>query len=127
MTPLIDVCLVLLVFFIMTATVAALQTRLDAPTVSNEKTKVAVVTEKEVAEQMIVVKATMEDGEPVIRVEGDVVDLNKLLRELIGYRKSSGKTTLLLEHDDEVPQDTVVQILDRAKEADIHRVRLLVP
>jgi biopolymer transport protein ExbD len=127
MNALIDVCLVLLIFFILTTTVAALQKRLEAPTATGEQGKVAVVTEKQIEEQMIWVKANMVNGEPQITLEKDVVDIAKLLRELRAYVKRSRKTEMLLEHDDEIPHETVVQILDSAKGAGIDRVRLAVP
>ena len=44
MNPLIDVCLVLLVFFILTTSYAAFMKRIEAPSVSGEKAKVAVLT-----------------------------------------------------------------------------------
>jgi len=53
MTPLIDVCLVLLVFFMLTATVAALQTRLDAPGIEKDNKRIPVVTKDHVDKQMI--------------------------------------------------------------------------
>src|SRR5262245_34775447 len=82
MNALIDVCLVLLIFFILTTTVAALQKRIEAPSATDEKAKVATVTKEQVEEQMILVKANMENGEPVIRIEDTVVERAKLLREL---------------------------------------------
>src|SRR5262249_36188250 len=97
MTPLIDVCLVLLVFFILTTTAAALQKLLEAPAVSADKPTVAVVTKEQVAEQMIVVKAKMENGEVVIRVEDQVVDPARLLRELRAFARASKKSMLLFE------------------------------
>ena len=50
MNALIDVCLVLLIFFILTTTVAAMQKRLEAPSVEEGKVKVAVVTKEQVKE-----------------------------------------------------------------------------
>src|SRR4051794_10516545 len=53
MNALIDVTLVLLIFFILTTTVAAMQKRLEAPTPEEGKVKVAVITDKQVQEQYI--------------------------------------------------------------------------
>jgi biopolymer transport protein ExbD len=124
MTALIDVCLVLLVFFILTTTVAALQKRLEAPSAEQGAVaKIPIVTEKEVAEQMIHVTAKMENDEPVIRVEGKVVAPDNLVGELRRYvRGKEKKTKLLLEHDDHVSQETVVQIIDAAKGAGVERI-----
>jgi biopolymer transport protein ExbD len=128
MNALIDVTLVLLIFFILTTTVAALQKRLEAPTVDDKtKVKVPVITEKEVQEQMIHVKAVMENGSPVVKIEETTVDPVRLVAELRKFVKETRKTDLLLEHDDNVPHDLVVKIIDSAKGAGMNRVRLLVP
>jgi biopolymer transport protein ExbD len=125
MTALIDVCLVLLVFFMLTTTVAALQTRLEAPDVG-DKPKVKVITKEKVEQQMIVCSANMENGAPVIRIEDKVVDGNRLTPEFRRFVNSTGKTSLLLEHDDQVPHETVVRIIDAAKGAGMDRVSLVV-
>jgi biopolymer transport protein ExbD len=128
MNAMIDVCLVLLVFFILTTTVAALQHRMEAPTVE-EKGKVGVlkVTKEQVEQTMIHVAAKMEGGEPVVRLEGKVVELSALPRELRRLVGQTKKTKLLLEHDDDVPHDYVVQIMDAAKGARMDGVSLVLP
>ncbi len=127
MNALIDVTLVLLIFFILTTTVAALQKRLEAPTADPSKVKVPVFTKEQVLEQMIHVTAKMEDGKPVVRIEETPVDPVRLVAELRKFVKETRKTDLLLEHDDFVPQDLVVKIIDSAKGAGMNRVRLVVP
>lgn len=127
MNALIDVCLVLLVFFILTTSVAALQQRLDAPTPDSSRPALPRYTKEKVAQQMIHVKATQEGERTVLRVEDQVIDPNRLVAEFRRYVRSTGKTELLLEHDDNVPQETVVHIIDAAKGAGMDRVRLLVP
>jgi biopolymer transport protein ExbD len=124
----IDVCLVLLVFFILTTTVAALQHRMEAPT-AEEKGKVGVlkVTKEQVEQTMIHVSAKMEGGEPVVKLEGAAVELSALPRELRKLVGKTKKSQLLLEHDDDVPHDYVVQIMDAAKGARMDGVRLLLP
>lgn len=126
MNALIDVCLVLLVFFILTTAVAALQKRLEAPSAEKGKIDVPVVG-KDVIEQMIAVTVTMEGGQPVIRIEKDVVTPDRLLRDLKRYAARTKKTELLLQHGDDVPHEAVVQVLDAARGARLNRVRLLVP
>jgi len=76
---------------------------------------------------MILVVARMEGGKPVVKIEDKVADPEKLLPEMRRFAKASGKTTLLLDHDNEVPQDLVVKIIDAAKGAGMDRVRLVVP
>lgn len=127
MNALIDVTLVLLVFFILTTTVAALQQRMEAPSVEQGKVGPRVVTKQEVAQSMILVKARMENGELVLTVEDKVVPLDRLLPELRAMVGKTKKSVLLLDYDDNVSHDLVVQIIDAAKGAQMSSVRLVVP
>src|SRR5437667_12112737 len=75
MNPLIDVALVLLIFFILTTTYVALQKYLDMPSTDPQNpSRLKTVTQKKVDETMIKVRARQQDGKTVIRVEEDVVD-----------------------------------------------------
>lgn len=129
MTALIDVTLVLLIFFILTTSYAALQKILEAPTVTIDKeTGVPMVTQDQVKEFMIQVKVTMENNQPVIRVEGKIVDEDSLMSELLNYtRGEKRKTDLLIECDPNVPRQTVVLIQDKAKGAKVQKLYRLVP
>lgn len=127
MTPLIDVCLVLLIFFILTTSYAILQKRLEAPGVSADKVGPAVVTTEKVKQQMVRVAVRMENGKPVIRVEDEVVSADDLENKLRGFVKATSKTQLLFEHEYDVPQSTVVAVLDAAKGAGMEKVSLVVP
>ena len=126
MNALIDVCMVMLIFFILTTSVAAMQKQMEAPTVSRDKAGVKMVTREQVEASLIHVVAKMTNGEPVIQVEGKETPLEQLRAALRGQATPS-KTTLLLEHDDLVPQDVVVQIIDKAKAAGLKGVQMLVP
>ena len=128
MTPLIDVCLVLLIFFILTTTYAVLQKRLEAPGVSADKAGPAVVTKEKVAQQMIWVKVQMDNnGLPVFKVEDEVVSPENLESKLRTFVKSTSKTQLLFEHDYDVPQSAVVAVIDAAKGAGMEKVSLGLP
>jgi biopolymer transport protein ExbD len=127
MNALIDVCLVLLVFFMLTTTVAALQTRIEAPGLGEKDKRVKVVTKEQVEQQMIVCKVTMNGDEPVILVEDKQVDPARLVREFKGFVRSTGKTMLLLEHSDNVPHGVVVQVIDAANGAGMNQVQLVIP
>ncbi len=122
MTPLIDVCLVLLIFFILTTSYAVLQKRLEAPGVSGQKAGPAVVTTEKVREQMVWVKVRMEDGKPVFQVEQERVDPSQLENELRKFVRATKKTQMLLEIDDEVPHSVEVAVFDAAKGAGIEKV-----
>jgi biopolymer transport protein ExbD len=126
MNALIDVCLVLLIFFILTTSYAVLQSRLEGYDLDTTKPGLPVVTKEEVAQKMILVNVKMEDGKPVTRVEGKVVEPARLTAELIKYRGSKGSAILLLEADPKVPHGAVVAVQDAAKGADMKKVLRLV-
>lgn len=124
---LIDVCLVLLIFFILTTSYAVLQKRLEAPGVSGDRLGPAIVTKEKVAQQMIGVTVRMVDGKPVTKVEDQVVEPSRLEAELRRFVSSSGKTQLFLDHEDDVPQRAIIEVLDAAKGAGIEKVNQVVP
>src|SRR5262249_38253026 len=122
MNPLIDVCLVLLIFFILTTSYAALQKVLDMPAASAERVKdIPVVPRDKIEEFMIQVQARMEDGRPGIRVEKKEVDPRRLVAELQRWTQQSKKAQMLLDAAG-VDWETVVRIQDAAKGADIQKV-----
>ena len=136
MNTLIDVCLVLLVFFILTAAVAATQKMIAMAGTTGEGVQGPPRVTKEKVEQfMIKVEVRQErrtvDGETkevsVIKVEDKEVPRDALLAELTRYARASGKTELLIDHSPKVPHGVVVAIQDAAKGAGISRVHILVP
>jgi biopolymer transport protein ExbD len=125
MNPLIDVCLVLLIFFILTTSYAALQRVLDLPGISAKKLEgPPVVTKEKVKEFMIKVEARQQDGFSLIRVEDEVVEPSELVGVLRRYVKDTRKTELLIDAAD-VNWGTVVTIQDAAKGAGVQRAHLL--
>jgi biopolymer transport protein ExbD len=127
MNALIDVCLVLLVFFILTTSYAVLQTRMDMPNVSTDQVALPQVTDKFVENQTVHVVVKMENGKPVIRVEGKVTDPKDLQVTLTRSHRAKQTSTLLLEHDGDVPHGVIVDVEDAAKGAKMNRVLLVVP
>jgi biopolymer transport protein ExbD len=126
MNPLIDVCLVLLIFFILTTTYAALQKVLDMPGMSGKNLKGPIVkTKQQVEEFTIKVEARQENGQPVIRVEDEVVDLANLTKTLSRYINKTHKTELLLDASDDVDWGTIVAVQDAARGAHVSKVNLL--
>jgi biopolymer transport protein ExbD len=127
MNALIDVCLVLLVFFILTTTYAELQKMLDSPNLAPDADqKLPVVTRQQVEQSMIQVTVKETDKGPVIRVEGQEVEPDQLvpvLKQFVGPHK----VELLLDHDRAVPHGTIVAIEDAAKSAHIDRVLIAIP
>ena len=127
MNALIDVCLVLLVFFILTTSYAALQKILDMPRVSQDKAGPPKITKEQVERLMIKVEARMQDKAPVVKVEGETVPLENLVPVLGRFRSQTNKTQILLDADADVPHGVTVAIQDAAAGARIGEVRMLVP
>ncbi len=131
MNALIDVCLVLLVFFILTTSYAAIQKMLEMPGLSAENVGVPKVTKEKVEQTMIKVEIRMEKGAdkdvPVIKVEGEKVDRAGLVLALTRLKKASNKTQLLLDYSPDVPYGVVIAVQDAAQGAKIEAVHILVP
>src|SRR5438105_7551005 len=123
MNPLIDVCLVLLIFFILTTSYAALQQVLQMPGTSQKKLEGPLVrTPEALAEFTIKVTARIQNGKPVISVEGEVIDPDNLMATLKRYWKATRKTELLLDASDDVDWGTLIAIQDAALGAKLQRV-----
>src|SRR5690242_4065588 len=129
MNALIDVCLVLLIFFMITTTYAALQKRMDAPdtTKKGPESKLRAVTKKQVENEMVRVNVKREGGKPVIYVEDKPVPVDDLEPSLRQFVRNTGRTQLLLSYDDKVPHGTIVAIEDAAKQARLDQVLLVMP
>jgi biopolymer transport protein ExbD len=126
-TALIDVTLVLLIFFILTASYAALQSRLDSPDLQPGTKGALEITPDKAREQMIFASIKLEGGKPVIRVEDKVVEEGKLQAVLKSYVSSTSKTMLLLDVDPKVTHGTTVTVQDAAAMVGITKVLRLVP
>ncbi len=121
MNPLIDVCLVLLIFFMLTASYAALQKYIESPNLNpksiNDVPKMSKATLEEVA---IPVSAKKEGDKTVIRVDKEVVDLKELNAMLKKALKANPKKTKMwLDIDDKVPYGTYIAITGEAAEVGI--------
>lgn len=124
MNPLIDVALVLLIFFILTTSYAAIQKMLEMPKVTSDKQGAFVVSKEKAKQLTILVKVRTENGKPVIQVEDQVVEPATLEAALSRYVKDTNKTELLLDVMD-ADWQTVVSILDAAKGAGIKQAHFL--
>lgn len=136
MNALIDVCLVLLIFFILTTTYAtAVQKIVPMPTVQSDGSMAKKVKIEDVKKRMIRMEATMRDGKLVVRLEnqpasvtaddGVSVDEDKLRDALRPYvRGEDGKSEILLDARG-ISWGTVIAIQDVAKSAGIRQIRHL--
>jgi biopolymer transport protein ExbD len=125
MNPLIDVCLVLLIFFILTTTYETIRKVLDMPGGSAREKPQAYTNVKniqDVRKFTVYVMAKMENGKPVIRVEDQVVpeSLPELTDAIKKFVASTRKTEMLLDAKT-VEWGTVVTIMDAAQGAGIQK------
>ena len=127
MTPLIDVTMVLLVFFILLFTYSVLEKRLEAPNASKQRAGPRVISPTDVKNQMIMVKANRVNGQTVFHIEDKDVARERLETELAGFVRQTKHTTMLLDAAPDVSHGDTVFIQDKAKGAGIESVLLLAP
>ena len=137
MNALIDVCLVLLVFFILTTSYAILQKLVTAPGVGEQaKDGSHIISHEQVDRAMIEVEVRMAQAggkgkfTPVCLVKEDAkkpakpVEKQALADKLQEISKKTGKKEVLLDCDDSVPLGYVQEVRDDAASAGINMVRL---
>ncbi len=138
MNALIDVCLVLLIFFMITTAYATMvQKSVPLPITKADAKGIRVVRVDEVKSKMIRVQAYHDKaGAPVVRVEGQTlndvltkdgtkIDADKLRDALRPYVKGEDhKTEVLLDARD-ITWENVIQIQDGARAAGVQVVRHL--
>jgi biopolymer transport protein ExbD len=120
MNPLIDVALVLLIFFILTTTYETIRKVLDLPGASSKTPGAIRRVDKATAEKLtIIVTVTQEAGQPVVRIENQPVRIDELESALKNVVASSKKTTMLLDASSEVDYGVVMAVMDAAGGAGI--------
>ena len=132
MNPLIDVCLVLLVFFILTTSYAtAVMKVIPLANVVDSKKGVPVLTQKDVNQRMIRVEATERDGKLHVRIQNQSADVltpdgqfdgRKLEAAIRPYTQGNDRKTELLLEARGLDWGTVVRLQDHAKAAGIQAV-----
>src|SRR5262245_36278383 len=127
MNPLIDVALVLLIFFILTTSYATLRRAIDLPEVPNdEKGKTVQQPPKEdLLARVFKVKLFMGDSNAVlVQVEEKTVPLSDAEREITAAVKGTGKREMYLDVAGDVPWGAEAQVYDIAKGLDIRQIYL---
>jgi biopolymer transport protein ExbD len=126
MNPLIDVCLVLLIFFILTTTYAALEKVVEMGNISADNPQgLPVVSREKVDKFMIKAQIRQEGGRPVIRIEDQVVDPEDLVPAIKRYVNDKHKTDILIDTSKDVPWGEVIRVHDAAKGANVLHVHYL--
>ncbi len=122
MTALIDVCLVLLIFYILTTSYTQLQAAIENPSLAGDVERPPKIDMEQIRDQMIRVTVKLDKQEkPIIRIEDKVVEERMLTAE---FRKLIGpkRTTVLLVFDGDVRNKTLTTIEDSAKQAGVNSI-----
>lgn len=119
MNPLIDVALVLLIFFILTTSYDAIRKVIDAPQVSKKgETKLRVLESSEVSKYVRIEARPSADGKSVVyKVDGAEVP-ERNLYEAVAVGKAQQKTKIVIDAQD-VTWDAVIQIIAVGKRLDM--------
>jgi biopolymer transport protein ExbD len=132
MNPLIDVCLVLLIFFILTITYATLERALDVPD-DNAEDKASPkiqINDPNVKDRIFIVTAKMDGERAIIKLGtrmGEKSDLkevapDRLFTDMEALINSTGRRDMVLDIEKDVPWGVETSILDAAKGNKIHNI-----
>jgi biopolymer transport protein ExbD len=127
MNPLIDVALVLLIFFILTTSYATLRRAIDLPEApTEEQGKVTQVQKPEdIRDRVFKVKVMMGDSNTVlVQVEEKTVPLADAEKEITAAVKGTGKREMYLDVAGDVPWGAEARIYDIAKGLDVRQIYL---
>jgi biopolymer transport protein ExbD len=120
MNPLIDVALVLLIFFMLTTTYQELRKEFEPPA-PERNPHGHTITSDELKRATVRVTARMENGQPVYRVENEVVAEGDLEAKFKEY-KDAEHDKLAVEYDPDVPWQSVIAIQDAAAGAKFQEI-----
>lgn len=126
MNPLIDVCLVLLIFFILTITYASLERALDVPEDTSEDKGNQRVEIDQIKDRVFIVKVKMDGEKPVVLmgIKGAMkeVQLARVHIEMRDLINDTGRKEMVLDIDNFVPWGVETAILDAAKGNKVHNI-----
>jgi len=115
MNPLIDVCLVLLIFFILTVTYASLERAIDIPEDNPDKKGPTTVKYVDIKDRVFVGAARMDGDKVVVLLEKKEVPVDQLFKEMKQVIESTGRKDMVLDLEKDVPWGVETAILDAAK------------
>ena len=124
MNPMIDVALVLLIFFILTATYTSLRRTIDLPPAPTEDGAAKQVLKKEdIQDRVFRVKVNLDtNGTAIIKIDDRVVNIADIDRELEDHVRNTGRKEMHLTVAGDVPWGTEAKIYDAARGAEIHQI-----
>jgi biopolymer transport protein ExbD len=122
MNPLIDVCLVLLIFFILTITYASLERAIDIPEDNPDQKGPTTVQFKDIKDKVFVVSAKMDGDKVVVRIEKEETPVDQISGKMKQVINSTGRKEMVLDIDKDVPWGIEAAILDAAKGNGVHNI-----
>ena len=124
MNPMIDVALVLLIFFILTATYTSLRRSIELPPAPTDDGSAAKLPKKEdIQDRVFRVKVNVDtNGATIIKIEDRTVGLENIDAEFKDHVRNTGRKEMHLTVADDVPWGTEAKIYDAARGAEIHQM-----
>lgn len=124
MNPLIDVSLVLLIFFILTATYATLRRSLELPPEPPDPKaeRASIPKLSDLKDRVFKVVVTLEGDEPVVRVEGKVVPWADLEAEMTEYVQKKGKAEAYVDVSPDVLWRDQIRVLEATRGAEVRHI-----
>lgn len=126
MNPLIDVCLVLLIFFILTITYASLERAIEVPEDTPDEKGAKQIELKDIKDRVFMVVVKMDGEKPVVRIgtPGALKEVprNGVFKEIETIVNTTGRKEMILDIDKDVPWGVETEVLDAAKGNKIHNI-----
>ena len=115
MNPLIDVCLVLLIFFILTITYESLRRSIEVPVEQPDNKGLTTVKLDDIKDRIFRVAAKMEGDTAVVKIEDKVTPLDRVEADIRDLVARTGRREMLFDKGPGVPWGVTAVILDAAK------------
>lgn len=122
MNPLIDVALVLLIFFILTTSYSSLRRAIDLPPAPDDKQVAKAAQMKDIQDTVFKVRVWMENGKPLVKIEDRGVALEELEQQIKDIKQKTGRKEMFADVSGDVPWGIEAKIYDAAKAADINKI-----
>jgi biopolymer transport protein ExbD len=130
MNPLIDVCLVLLVIFIMAQSMALLEKVIEAPKAPKQSGPTTRINADQLPDNMVMIKAISDGKTTTIELERDKIvikelkDFKELVRRLTVIKHNNERKTDLVVQHRNISHGTMVMICDAAAQSGLRNVKL---
>jgi biopolymer transport protein ExbD len=124
MNPLIDVALVLLVFFILTATYTTLRRTIDVPPPQIDDTATKLPKKSDIEDRVFNVTVYMDGEKPVVSIEKRVIVFEEVEKELERVVKETGRKEMYFNAADDVTWGITVRIQGAANEAGVRQIHI---